>query len=264
MCAAAFLKYGQDFSPRIAWQLTALCANILGAIVWARAVPGSYLAWREAIISWVRIWASASSAVPVVLVATLQRANPWQQGALVGYPLFLGLLLFSCSVVGLAWYALALRLSLPVHAIVHGMSLLLFLKQVPAVCASGAMQQVQSVSAMHGLHAVFDLVSMRWLFGAPSSSLTPAQECWAVMAALQIFLGYMVPTVVLAVQECREFLEFRRLSRGGYQSNWRTWLYENTTDAPLNAGLLIWGKVALAGLMLFNVVWDTLVVTAAM
>jgi hypothetical protein len=260
MCAVAYIRYGQAYNWMVTCYVITLCTGILGALAWSRVAPGQYVAWREAVVAIVRILANACPVVPLILTTMLRSANPWQQGAMLGHVLFMGLLLFSSGVLGMMWYALALRLPLPLHAIVQGMSTFLFLKHVPSLCACGAMEQAQSVSVMRRLYAVFDLVSMRWLFGAPSGPASPAGECWAVMAALQICMGYVFPTVVLAVRECRKFVEFWRQARGHYRSSWRTWLYENTTDGPLNAGWVRWGKLALASVYFFSVLWDILVV----
>ncbi|GAB4822970.1 hypothetical protein N2152v2_010016 [Parachlorella kessleri] len=244
--------------------------GVAGCLAWAHLQPCSYVRWRELSQSLVRIAAlSVQVSGACVVIAVFRGAEPpWQRGTGPReHGMFLLSLLLATNVVGLVQFSLASRLRLPVHTVTQAAALAVTLSSIPSLCSCSTMQLAPSRRVVHTLHSAIDLLSCRWAFSgfakAAAEPPSPVAECWAVVAAVQVLVGFVLPEVLLAVWECRDFHHFKERTGGRYQRSFCAWLYANFTDQPQEQGWVRWSKLLLAGLVLFSTVWDILLNLAA-
>lgn len=194
---------------------------------------------------------------------------------------FLMALVLASGVVGLVQFSLTTRLRLPLHVAVQAAVLLLVtMKDISTVCASEVMALLPSQALVHRLYSAIDFMSLRGvLYGdangggggksadgsAGAGAPTPAAECWAVLALLQVALGFVLPTVILANWECGELQWYSKrpgMASRRFQHDWLTALYSHATDMPGDAGWLRRAKLAFAAAILLSVLWDILALMA--
>lgn len=240
------------------------CALAACILAWVRMHPNSYIRHREVIVSLTKLWIVKTSRIGGLSGATavFQTAdNFWQRGTgLLQQLTFLGGLLLGSNLVALLQHAFVFRLCLGVHAIVHMALLGVTMAEIPSLCECQALQQPESKAFIGRLHSLFELLGLHWVYHPTSSAQqhTPTQKCWAVVALLQVGLGYALPTVLLAVWESRDFLRFKELTCTRYRSTWCSWLYERVQPSRAPGGWLRRLKLAVASWLLFSILWDIL------
>lgn len=228
---------------------------LASCFAWAGISPSTYARWRSCALGPLRVAIQAQPIISLVVVGIMNNADPWQYGGTAGGALFWLLFTLCSGSLGAVQWALAARLPLLLHAVAQAGVLWLELSRLPSFCGCQVMQQPQSRAAVRRAYSLLERLSS---FGHTrgSAALGPQAQCWAVAALVLVWLGFVLPTVVVAVWECEEFHKFRAVTGGRHLSGWRTWLYERTAAAPVEGGWVRGGKLALMCWPLVGVVWD--------
>jgi hypothetical protein len=261
-------KYGYVFSGADVWLNVLLTIALAACLALASLAPRQYVRCRPVTMSALRILCFTAFQRPHrdVTLVSLAAADPWRQGVGVLSTLhFLTLLTFATGAAPAALWAYASPLPLPLHVVVQCMTIARLFTAILPICASTVMQQAPSASIVRKLCYFLDVLAwpFPWGQGLRASDWPgPEEECWAVILALLVVFGHIIPTLVLALWEYHEFLGFRRLARGGFVPCWCTCTYQSLAGGAGDVGWAGYIALFMAGWLLFIFVWDTLVLAA--